>query len=302
MRAKQKLGINCIYLEPLLEVPNLMKVTDEPNPWAGFKRVAVSSKDPDAKKLRKEATGLKIKDICAIKEKPDPHICLKCGSEISRGRDFNKKRHWTQKHGNEPVNAYKRLIVPKDHELARKLIKGNTNSTCTTSQTQEGNGESTWKSNEIEMNNIQLDTAIQQNVVTNTQTFTNTHANSCSEADSNLIPLKSHVHSRCPGTVQKSLADFVVPEENVQSSPAVEKLQGDISRMLVMLESLTIPENNKMQGRQVEVNNDVTALITASNLLEVKHPDIVVEILEDGCKVTCYTCEQFRLSQTRKNM
>ena len=41
--------------------------------------------------------------------------------------------------------------------------------------------------------------------------------------------------------------------------------------MLVMLESLTIPENNKMQGRQIEVNNDVTALITASNLSEVKH-------------------------------
>lgn len=57
----------------------------------------------------------------------------------------------------------------------------------------------------------------------------------------------------------------------MQSSLAVEKLQGDSSRMLVMLESLTIPENNKMQGRQIEVNNDVTALITASNLSEVKH-------------------------------
>ena len=81
----------------------------------------------------------------------------------------------------------------------------------------------------------------------------------------------------------------------------MEKLQGDISRMLVMLQSLTIPENSRHKlSNQIEITHDATAIITASNLSEVKHPDIHIEVLEDGCKVTCNTCKQFRLSQQRK--
>ena len=60
-----------------------------------------------------------------VKEKPDPHICLDCGAEISRGRDYNKKRHWTQKHSEKPKEDYAKYVVPKNHELARKLLKSN---------------------------------------------------------------------------------------------------------------------------------------------------------------------------------
>lgn len=66
-----------------------------------------------------------------------------------------------------------------------------------------------------------------------------------------------------------------------------------------MLQSLTIPEKNTHQKGQSEITNDATAILTASNLLEVKHHDICVEILEDGCKVTCYTCQQYQLSQSK---
>ena len=57
------------------------------------------------------------------KESPDLHICLVCGSELSRGRDFNKKRHWIQKHPDQPVENYSSKIGAKDHERAQKLQK-----------------------------------------------------------------------------------------------------------------------------------------------------------------------------------
>lgn len=58
-----------------------------------------------------------------------------------------------------------------------------------------------------------------------------------------------------------------------------------------MLESLTIPAKNKKQG-DLTVNHDVRAVITASNLLEVKHPDVFA--------VTCNPCKQFQLAQQKK--
>lgn len=98
--------------------------------------------------------------------------------------------------------------------------------------------------------------------------------------------------------IQRSLQSFMVAKEKPEVSPA-EQIQGDINRILVMLESLTLPEKDKKQG-EVHINHDVIAAITASNLLEVKHPDVVIDILEDGCKVTCYPCQQFQLAQQQK--
>ena len=89
----------------------------------------------------------------------------------------------------------------------------------------------------------------------------------------------------------------MVAEKKAEVSP-VEQMQGDVNRILVMLEALTIPEKDK-EIKAVNVNHDVTAIITASNLLEVKHPDIIVDILEDGCKITCHPCQQFQLAQQK---
>ena len=48
------------------------------------------------------------------KDKPDQHICLRCGSEISQGRDFYRKRYWRQKHSmiNQNKTIYAKHIVP----------------------------------------------------------------------------------------------------------------------------------------------------------------------------------------------
>jgi hypothetical protein len=65
-----------------------------------------------------------------------------------------------------------------------------------------------------------------------------------------------------------------------------------------MLGSLTCTE----KPSQVGAHSDVTTLRLASNLLEIDHPDIIVDIIEDGCKITCVTCKNFAESQAKRKM
>jgi hypothetical protein len=58
-----------------------------------------------------------------------------------------------------------------------------------------------------------------------------------------------------PGTVQKSLQSFLVAKKKAEVS-LVEQMQGDVNRILVMLEALTIPEKDK-EIKEVNVNYDV---------------------------------------------
>ena len=46
----------------------------------------------------------------------------------------------------------------------------------------------------------------------------------------------------------------------------------------------------------------VSGVVSASNLLDVKHHDILVEILDNGCKVTCCTCRQYQMAQQNKRL
>ena len=232
-----------------------------------------SGKDIQVKKRKEDASTASVKD------KPDPHICLKCGSEISRGRDFNKKRHWKQKHPGEQEGDYAKSIVPKDHELARNLLR----EMASISGYREQADESKSKKEQAE---TKIDSNLGDNALPSD--MCELHA-----------PVKNNdlgAVGANPRPVQRSLTNFLVTKEKL--SP-VEKLQGDINQMLVMLQSLTIPEKNIYPKRQIQVTNDATAILTASNPLEVEHPDICVEILEDGCKVTCYTCQQYHLSQSK---
>lgn len=86
----------------------------------------------------------------------------------------------------------------------------------------------------------------------------------------------------------------------------MDKVQNDIVILMlessnIDLESLTVPEKQNAQA-DVMVNKDIAGVISASRLFDVKHPDIVMDILEDGCRITSYTCQQFQLSQPRKKM
>lgn len=86
--------------------------TKHADPWAGFKGLSSDDVNVPAKKPRREKN-----------ETPSPHVYLKCGIEMARGRDFYKKRHWEQKHADEPPGQYNTMIVPVDHERAVKMRK-----------------------------------------------------------------------------------------------------------------------------------------------------------------------------------
>ncbi|CAB4023244.1 Hypothetical predicted protein [Paramuricea clavata] len=55
-----------------------------------------------------------------------------------------------------------------------------------------------------------------------------------------------------PKPIQKSLANFVISEDEVPGTP-IEKMQGDINRILVMLQSLTIPEKKNDLKENMEL-------------------------------------------------
>ena len=63
----------------------------------------------------------------------------------------------------------------------------------------------------------------------------------------------------------------MVTEENSETQSPVEKIQGDINRVILMLESLTVPEKNKTHRGQLSVNE----VLSASNILEVKHQTLL---------------------------
>ena len=204
----------------------------KPDPWVAFKRLSRSSgKQPVAKKSRKEVHPE------TESEEADPHICLECGSEISRGRDCNKKHHWAQKHLDKPNKNYAQYIVPKSNERAKKFFMTNKKT---------GNEQSKKEAQESK------DKAMFSSVSPSLQSE----------------------------TVQRSLEGFLV-EKEVKSDKSEERavqlqqLQGDLSHVVLMLESLTIPKKpSNLTSELVPVNEDVTGVMSASNLLEVKHPEI----------------------------
>ncbi len=99
-------------------------------------------------------------------------------------------------------------------------------------------------------------------------------------------------------SVQRSLESFVTVKEK-QQPDALEKIQSDINQILVKLGSLTVNESNSIP---YGVNCDATTLKTVSNLTEVKHPNICIETLEDGCKITCMACKNYMMSQPTKKV
>ena len=55
------------------------------------------------------------------KTSDEPHVCLKCGSILTRGRASYKERHWEEKLKVENPKLAYQLFIPSDHEDAKKI-------------------------------------------------------------------------------------------------------------------------------------------------------------------------------------
>ena len=87
--------------------------------------------------------------------------------------------------------------------------------------------------------------------------------------------------------VQRMLNGFLANEEKEESSQ-LNKIQADVNRILLMVEDLTVESKGK--SKVVDKSNRRTgSLNEIPNLLEWSHPDILVEILDDGMQSNMYS-------------
>ena len=207
-----------------------------------------------------------------------------------------------QVHKDEQRHLYLLMIVPENHEKVRKVIsenKGTNTMQSIESSTSTKNRSMSCKDTAVTPSDRDVfgfSLSIADKVSTSA-------AKDCCPSASGEGSQESMNEKTCSSseTVQKSLSGFVITKEKPQTSP-VEKIQSDTNRILAMLESFTVTEQNHPEAVKLAVNCDVTTLTTASNLMEIKHPGIVIKIIDDGCKITCMTCQNFFISQPKKKM
>ncbi len=246
---------------------------EKSNPWSAFKTVSTTNTTSATvgKKSRKETS--------------DPYICLKCGAELARGgREYYKKRHWEQAHKDEQEGQYVTMIVRKDHEKAKNFLRQmkENKKPRVTSQ-----NEKTKEKDHLPQNTARKDDKIGES----------TGSKSASEESDASKTVK--LYDVRGTSTQRSLASYFKVEEKPEPS-VLEKIQSDVNQILVTLGSLKLVERGTHHESTADVNCDVTTLKAAGNLMEVKHPDIHVDTLVDGCKVTLCVMQKLHVVSISK--
>ena len=105
-------------------------------------------------------------------------------------------------------------------------------------------------------------------------------------------------------TMQKSIAGFLSHDDEDANSQEEEdnlvKMQSDINQIKLMLSSLSL-----MQIGRDDVKMENTGdwgIRDANNMKDINHDDISIEILDDGCKVTCIVCQTFFHLNTNRRL
>ena len=100
--------------------------------------------------------------------------------------------------------------------------------------------------------------------------------------------------------VQSSMTGFLSPEPDTEiTRPAtIQQTQSNISCLLVTVESMAIKYKCSTSHSKsiTQVSADIGTLKDADNYLEISHPEITIEVLEDGCRVIYVPCQQYVMS------
>ena len=212
------------------------------------------------------------------KEDTDPHLCLECGSELVRGRDSYKLRHWQQCHKNSEKD-YRTHIVPKSHEKARSLLK------------QKKLAQS--KKNLIPIQRKINEQPVIDDLDPNKRKFEENEIENIDEPNEVKSQEKFNISEISGIDIQPMLESYFEKEGKSDDEPAtLEQLRNDISRVLTKLDSLSI-KDHPSQAVQSKYSSNISNLNSVHNLMEICHPDILVETLEDGCRVTCIPCKDY---------
>ena len=99
--------------------------------------------------------------------------------------------------------------------------------------------------------------------------------------------------------VQKTMDDFIPDLKHTQTETAPDisdlpVIREDKNQIKLMLSELTISKSHHTKKGEVLVDRD--SFKKARCLVELQHEDILVEIGNDGCKITCKACYHYMLA------
>lgn len=254
----------------------------EKNHWAGFKRETNTSKTKlktkeckktgtEAKKTKKEITGSKF-------------VCLKCGAEFSRGCDFYKVRHWQQKHKNEDS---KQSLKNIDHA----------NRSCICQRHTEEKSKKAKK--ETQLPEKDVETESQDMILDNDDDLSFSVSSLDEPSEPPITPLISNIEldlsitdNAAPAaqlkndtkeqksTVQRDITTYFGGKNEEEEQNTLSRLQTDVNRILLTLEAFTSGAKDKQNtDAPGSYNEGIGDIKGAANLLQVSHPDFVVDVL-----------------------
>ncbi len=188
-----------------------------------------------------------------------------------RGGEFYKRRHWESKHKDEDSSLSLKYIVPSNHEDAKRLLKDKPRQP----------GHEIAKP-QLTMSNVTNKTADDDIV--------------------HIIDNKSKTNIKSE-KMQKSIAGFFLHDDEDSNSQEKDdnlvKMQSDINQIKLMLSSLSLMQSGR-DDVKIENTGD-WGIKDANNMKDINHDDICIEILDDGCKVTCIVCHTFfQLNPSRR--
>ena len=235
------------------------------------------------------------------KDQCDPHICLLCSQELTRGSKSYKQRHWARKHSGEKGN-YMSVIVPINHVKAQALLKQK--------KIQQREEQI---ANEETVNTVNTDLSssctstitsifsgheVYANEDDSTQTSTSYTGNT-NVIFPNVLVTKD---SNTAGKIQSTVADFFDEQgsqeiDDVSDNP-IARIEDGINQILVRLQALNMDGDVRRRSSQNPITTEIEAVSdagvkAASNLVELSNCEqIQVDILTDGCRVTCVPCHE----------
>eukprot|EP00794_Sanderia_malayensis_P021154 gene21154-23234_t len=269
----------------------------------------------------------------AKRDQADPHICLICCQELTRGSKSYKERHWKRRHEGEKGN-FQHSIVPKNHARAQELLQQSKsqdkkNEETSISTVNEKEPEETelgileheidWEDDEPPpispldpLDESLPDERMDQNPapilsVDATNVLSTSYVNvdlSTAEASTNMPVQASSTstwtseNQSSAATVQSTVTSFFKrPTEEPEEGPqdAIARIEDGVNRILVRMDALNIQEAGvEMHGDRDIESVRVADLKAANNLVEVANcQQIRVETLADGCRVTCIPCNEY---------
>ena len=104
--------------------------------------------------------------------------------------------------------------------------------------------------------------------------------------------------------MQSSLERYYEAEhkQNTDEPATLDQIRNGISEVLVKLDTLSIRDHPSQPILSQNFSSDISLIKSAQNLMELNHPEIVVDILEDGCRVTCMTCKEYFASDLQSKL